>query len=53
MVLVEYVPPVFSRLRVEGDADRALGAAAQRAGREAAIGGRVSIVAGSGGNLIK
>ena len=36
----------FSRLRVEGDADRALGAAAQRAVREAAMGGRVSIVAG-------
>jgi hypothetical protein len=30
----------------EGDADRALGAAAQRAVREAAMGGRVSIVAG-------
>ena len=38
--------PVFSRLRVEGDADRALGAAAQRAVREAAMDGRVSIVAG-------
>ena len=31
---------------VEGDADRALGAAAQRAVREAAMDGRVSIVAG-------
>jgi hypothetical protein len=33
-------------LRVEGDADRALGAAVHRAVREAAMGGRVSIVAG-------
>jgi hypothetical protein len=37
----------ISRRRVEGDADRALGAAAQRAVRKAApMGGRVSIVAG-------